>query len=73
MLQSDVWVPESEIESLVGSAALGRARGYANAGRIRRIAYRAEGHRLTAEVKGSGSRWYSTAVHRAHCAPARWR
>ena len=58
-----MWVPESEIESLVGSAALGRARGYANAGRIRRIAYRAEGHRLTAEVKGSGSRWYSTAVH----------
>lgn len=63
MLQSDVWVPESEIESLVGSAALGRARGYANAGRIRRITYRGENHRLTAEVKGSGSQWYSTVVH----------
>lgn len=63
MLQSDVWVPESEIESLVGSAALGRARGYANADKIRRVTYRGKDHRLTAEVKGSGSRWYSTAVH----------
>ena len=63
MLQSDVWVPESEIESFVGSAALGRARGYANAEKIRRVTYRGKDHRLTAEVKGSGSQWYSTAVH----------
>ena len=62
MLQSDVWVPESEIESFVGSAALARARGYANAEKIRRVTYRAGEHRLSAEVKGSGSRWYSTAV-----------
>lgn len=63
MLQSDVWVPESEIESLVGSAALGRARGYANAQKIRRLTYRGKDHRLNAEVRGSGSRWYSTTVH----------
>ena len=62
MLQSDVWVPEPEIESFVGSAALGRARGYANAEKIRRVTYRAGDHRLSAEVKGSSSRWYSTAV-----------
>ena len=62
MLQSDVWVPESEIESFVGSAALGRARGYANAEKIRRVTYRGGDHRLSAEIKGSGSRWYSTAV-----------
>ena len=63
MLQSDVWVPESEIESFVGSAALGRARGYANAGRLRRVTYHSDDRRFTAEVRGSGSRWYSTAVH----------
>ncbi len=62
MLQSDVWVPESEVESFVGSAALGRARGYANGQKIRRVTYRAQDHRLTAEVKGSGARWYSTSV-----------
>ncbi|TCJ78902.1 UNVERIFIED_ORG: helicase-like protein [Dietzia maris] len=67
MLTSTVRVPESDVESFVGSAALGRARGYANATRIRDVAYDAATHRLTANVKGSGAagsgRWYSTAVH----------
>ncbi|WP_295653523.1 DEAD/DEAH box helicase [uncultured Dietzia sp.] len=63
MLQSDVWVPESEIESFVGSAALGRARGYANADRLRRVSYHSDDRRFTAEVRGSGSQWYSTTVH----------
>lgn len=67
MLTSTVRVPESDVESFVGSAALGRARGYANATRIRDVAYDAATHRLTANIKGSGAagsgRWYSTAVH----------
>ena len=63
MLQSNVWVPESEIASLVGSAALGRARGYANGDKIRRVTYRGKDHRLSAEVKGSDRGWYSTTVH----------
>lgn len=63
MLQSDVWVPEPEIKSLVGSAALERARGYANADKIRRVTYRSSDHHLSADIKGSGTQWYSTAVH----------
>ena len=62
MLQSNVWVPEADIESFVGSAALGRARGYANSDTIRRIAYDASDRRLSAHVKGSGASWYSTTV-----------
>ncbi|MFS4490944.1 SNF2-related protein [Dietzia kunjamensis] len=63
MLTSTVWVPESDVESFVGSAALGRARGYANASRFRRVGYDAGTHRLNADVKGSGPRWYATTVH----------
>ncbi|RKE55104.1 SWIM zinc finger protein [Dietzia kunjamensis] len=67
MLTSTVRVPESDVESFVGSAALGRARGYANATRIRDVAYDAATRRLTANIKGSGAagsgRWYSTSVH----------
>ncbi|WP_407335079.1 SNF2-related protein [Dietzia kunjamensis] len=67
MLTSTVRVPESDVESFVGSAALGRARGYANATRIRDVAYDAATHRLTANIKSSGAagsgRWYSTSVH----------
>ncbi|WP_264888549.1 DEAD/DEAH box helicase [Dietzia sp. NCCP-2495] len=62
MLQSNVWVPEADIESFVGSAALGRAGGYANSDTIRRIAYDASGRRLSAQIKGSGTSWYSTTV-----------
>ena len=72
MLTSTVRVPESDVESFVGSAALGRARGYANATRIRDVAHDAATHRLTAKVKGSGGMggrsWYTTSVHLA--APA---
>ena len=73
MLASTVRVPESHVESFVGSAALGRARGYATAARIRDAAYDAATHRLTANIKGSGGkgggRWYSTSVHLTAPAP----
>lgn len=67
MLTPTPRVPESHVASFVGSAALGRARGYVDASRIRDLTYDAATHRLTANVRGSGGRggaqWYSTTVH----------
>ena len=60
-------VPETDVASFVGAAALGRARGYVDATRIRELRYDAATHRLDADVAGSGGRggraWYSTTVH----------
>ena len=60
-------VPETDVASFVGAAALGRARGYADATRIRELRYDVATHRLDADVAGSGGRggraWYSTTVH----------
>ncbi|MCT1886838.1 DEAD/DEAH box helicase [Dietzia cinnamea] len=60
-------VPETDVASFVGAAALGRARRYVDATRIRELRYDAATHRLDADVAGSGGRggraWYSTTVH----------
>ncbi|MGN0100172.1 MAG: SNF2-related protein [Dietzia sp.] len=62
-------VPESHVASFVGTAALGRARGYVDGTHIRDVRYDAGARRLDAEVEGSGGRGgrtrYSTTVHLA--------
>jgi superfamily II DNA or RNA helicase len=65
------WIPESEIEAFVGSAALGRARAYANPGRIRDLALGPGGHTVSAWVEGSAAEWYSTTVTLTDPAPNR--
>lgn len=65
-----MWVPESEIERFVGSAALGRSRGYANPDAIRDVRYTATSRTLSARVKGSGGRWYQTEVAFGHPGPS---
>ena len=65
-VRSSVWVPESEIERFVGSAALGRSRAYANPDAIREVSYNPTSRTLSARVKGSGGRWYRTEVAFGH-------
>src|SRR5699024_6118058 len=59
---SGLWVPESEIERFVGSAALGRARGYANLDTLRDVHFEPGSRTLSARVQGTGSRAYRTEV-----------
>lgn len=56
------WIPESEIEAFVGSAALGRARGYLGPDRVRGLTRSSDARTVTARLKGSGTRWYTTEV-----------
>ncbi|MDV8001692.1 DEAD/DEAH box helicase [Rhodococcus sp. IEGM 1408] len=71
-MRSSVWVPESEVQRFVGSAALGRSRGYATADAIRDVSYNPTSRTLSAQVKGSGSRWYQTEVSFGHPDPSGW-
>ena len=61
-MTSGLWVPESEIERFVGSAALGRARGYANLDTLRDVHFEPGSRTLSARVQGTGSRAYRTEV-----------
>lgn len=53
-MSTNLWIPDSEIESFVGSAALGRARGYLGPGRVRGLTVGDDARALTARVRGSG-------------------
>ena len=72
MLQSGVWVPEDEVERFVGTAALGRSRGYANADSIRDVVYRPGNRTLSGRVRGSGTQWYQTEVAFGAPDPSGW-
>src|SRR5699024_9506509 len=70
---SGLWVPESEIERFVGSAALGRARGYANLDTLRDVHFEPGSRTLSARVQGTGSRAYRTEVTFGQRAAEGWR
>ncbi|WP_235027572.1 DEAD/DEAH box helicase [Dietzia psychralcaliphila] len=71
-MRSSVWVPESEVERFVGSAALARSRPYATPDAIREVDYTPESRTLSALVNGSGGRWYRTEVAFGTPDPSGW-